>query len=194
MKKSFAFCILFIFLFIRISLSDDLDGITVSEHIYETPSAETTDGVESKSDESENIIAETDVVSQVEQAVQPRVRTQRREQAQRRDDNRPRQNREAREENESQIGTLLSISYSDFRYSRIPGITISDASSNRNIVMLEDEPNMDEDVEMFIDDTKRIVIEPDVLAKIGLLLFVFGVIVVYKLTSSKGSRKRKIKF
>ena len=205
MKKSFviAFCTLFIFLSALMSFSEDSDGITVSEHVYETtPTEAVSDGTENKTEDSKVEVVE-EVRKPVEQTTQPRVqpRTQahRRVQTQRRDNRPPAQNREVRqEESDPKMGTLLPILESDFRYSRIPNIKINDeSSSNRNITVLEFEFNENEtepNMEIVSDDVKGIIIEPDVLAKIGLLLFVFGVIAVYKLTSSKGSRKRKIKF
>ena len=197
MKKSFVFifCILFIILSVRIFFSEDLDNSDIDENIDENPAVEIITEVE------ENESEELEVKVLPEKTVQTKVQPKKQE-------NKnviPNQNQEVKKTSNSAKGVLLQIEDLNFKYSRIPDIKMKDVLASKNIIESKVEPNISE-TELNINDTKppaetvnkesviNRIFDTDVLAKIALLLFVGGVIAVYKLKSSRSLKKRKVKF
>jgi len=214
MKKSFIFifCTLFIILSVQVLFSEDSDDVVVPDVIVDEP-AEKVQPVEiiPEVDEKENKKLEAEKNNQPVQIIQPKEQPKRQGNNPVPDRVVPKvDNKTEKVEKTDNLEkrVLLPIADSNFKYSRIPDIKIKDASSSKNIVELKVEPHVDEtnlninedklNTEVldngYVRKKKLINIDTDVLAKIALLLFVGGVIVIYKLKSSKGLRKRKIKF
>jgi hypothetical protein len=127
-----------------------------------------------------------------------RENVQRRENVQNREANVPLSNRNERQDRAADgfnQKVLLKIADSNFKYSRIPGIKVSDVSSSKNVALFETETSRASNVETVNETVEKRTLNPEVLAKTGLLLFVVAVIGIYKLRlpRKKGLIKRKRK-